>query len=179
MSFGVVYSDCRNLRVIRDRSAAVANIKQRKGDQLSPPALTTAWTHDPRVKAAVVAAPAVSYLFGPGSLKDVKIPIQLWRAANDDQVPDEWNTSLVRQELPKPPEEHVVTGAGHYAFLPPAARHWPDELRRSAPTIRNSIGMRFIATSTARSLHSSGKPLLRSAHGPNCELTPGSRATLP
>jgi predicted dienelactone hydrolase len=97
-------------------------IKQKNGDQLSPPAITTAWTHDPRVKAAVVAAPAVSYLFGPGSLKDVKIPIQLWRASNDDQVPDEWNTSLVRQELPKAPEEHVVTGAGHYAFLSPLRR---------------------------------------------------------
>lgn len=106
-------------------------IKQRNGDQLSPPALTTAWTHDPRVKAAVVAAPAVSYLFGPGSLKDVKIPIQLWRASNDDQVPDEWNTSLVRRELPKAPEEHVVTGAGHYAFLPPCG----EALARQAPQI--------------------------------------------
>lgn len=106
-------------------------IKQKNGDQLSPPAITTAWTHDPRVKAAVVAAPAVSYLFGPGSLKDVKIPIQLWRASNDDQVPDEWNTSLVRQELPKAPEEHVVTGAGHYAFLPPCG----EALARQAPQI--------------------------------------------
>jgi predicted dienelactone hydrolase len=106
-------------------------IKQPNGGQLTPPALTTAWTHDLRVKAAVVAAPAVSYLFGPGSLKDVKIPIQLWRASNDDQVPDEWNTSLVRRELPKAPEEHVVTGAGPYAFLPPCG----EALARQAPQI--------------------------------------------
>jgi predicted dienelactone hydrolase len=106
-------------------------IKQRNGDQLNPPDLTTAWTHDPRVKAAVVAAPAVSYLFGPGSLKDVKIPIQLWRASNDEQVPDEWNTLLIRQELPKPPEEHVVIGAGHFAFLPPCG----EALARQAPQI--------------------------------------------
>lgn len=78
-------------------------IKQRNGDQLSPEAFTPMWTHDRRVKAAVVAAPAVSYLFGPGSLKDVKIPIQLWRASNDDQVQDAWNTAVVLQELPKPP----------------------------------------------------------------------------
>ena len=73
-------------------------IKQRNGDQLSPPILAPAWVHDRRVKAAVVAAPAASYLFGPGSLNSVKIPIQLWRAANDDQVPDEWNTALLRNE---------------------------------------------------------------------------------
>ena len=52
-------------------------IKQRNGDQLSPESLIPVWTHDQRVKAAVVAAPAVSYLFGPGSLKDVKVPIPI------------------------------------------------------------------------------------------------------
>jgi len=94
-------------------------IKQRNGDPLRPVTLSPVWTHDQRVKAAVVAAPAVSYLFGPGSLKAVRIPIQLWRASNDDQVPDAWNTAQVRQELPNPAEEHVVTRAGHYVFLPP------------------------------------------------------------
>jgi predicted dienelactone hydrolase len=96
-------------------------IKQRNGDQLSPQMVTAAWTHDNRVKAVVLAAPAVSYLFGPGSLKDVTVPVQLWRASNDDQVPDAWNTAVIRQELPKTPEEHVVTRAGHYAFLPPCS----------------------------------------------------------
>lgn len=64
-------------------------------------------------------------------MKDVKIPIQLWRASNDDQVPDAWNTAVVLQELPKPPEEHVVTGAGHYAFLPPCS----ETLAKQAPQI--------------------------------------------
>src|SRR5215467_3494830 len=41
-------------------------IRQRNGDQLSPETFTPAWTRDQRVKAAVIAAPAVSYLFGPG-----------------------------------------------------------------------------------------------------------------
>src|SRR5262249_27945745 len=68
-------------------------IKQRNGDQLSPTP-TAVWLHDRHVRAAVVAAPAVSYLFGPGSLNAVHIPIQLWRAAQDDQVPDAWNTAL-------------------------------------------------------------------------------------
>ncbi len=52
----------------------------------------------------------------------MKIPIQLWRASNDDQVPDVWNTALIRQELPRPPEEHIVTGAGQFAFLPPCSQ---------------------------------------------------------
>jgi predicted dienelactone hydrolase len=106
-------------------------VKERNGDQLSPAVTAPAWVHDKRVKAAVVAAPAVSYLFGPGSLKDVKIPIQLWRAGDDEQVPDDWNTALIRRELPTAPEEHVVPRAGHYAFLPPCS----DSLTKQAPQI--------------------------------------------
>jgi len=79
----------------------------------------------------VIAAPVVSYLFGPGSLRDVKIPIQLWRAGDDEQVPDEWNTALIRKELPTIPEEHVVPRAGHSAFLPPCS----DSLAKQAPQI--------------------------------------------
>jgi predicted dienelactone hydrolase len=124
-------SRMRQLCLNRPTAPECFFIKQRNGDMLSLEVLTTAWTHDKRVKAAVVVAPAVSYLFGPGSLKDVKIPIQLWRASNDDQVPDEWNTLLIRQELPKPPEEHVVTGAGHYAFLPPC----DESLAKQVPQI--------------------------------------------
>jgi predicted dienelactone hydrolase len=124
-------SRMRELCTKRPAAPECLFIKQRNGDQLSLDTLTPAWTHDKRVKAAVVAAPAVSYLFGPGSLKDVKIPIQLWLASNDNQAPDAWNTALIRQELPKPPEEHVVTGAGHYAFLPPCN----EALAKQAPQI--------------------------------------------
>ena len=121
----------RQLCTTRPNAPECLFVKQRHGDQLSAEGLIPDWTHDLRVKAAVVVAPAVSYLFGPGSLKDVKIPIQLWRASNDDQVPDAWNTAIIRQELPKPPEEHLVTGAGHYAFLAPCS----EVLARQAPQI--------------------------------------------
>jgi predicted dienelactone hydrolase len=124
-------SRMRELCTKRPTAPECLFIKQRNGDQLNPEAFIPVWTHDQRVKAAVVAAPAVSYLFGPGSLKDVKIPIQLWRGSDDDQVLDAWNTALIRQELPKPPEEHVVTGAGHYAFLPPCS----EALAKQAPQI--------------------------------------------
>ena len=124
-------SRMRELCATRPTAPECAFIKQRNGDQLSPETFTPTWTHDQRVKAAVIAAPAVSYFFGPGSLKAIRIPIQLWRASNDDQAPDTWNTALIRQELPKPPEEHVVTRAGHYAFLPPCS----EALARQAPQI--------------------------------------------
>ena len=106
-------------------------VKQRGGDQLELVTGNPTWPHDTRVKAAVVAAPAVSYLFGPDSLKGVVIPIQLWRASDDDQVPDEWNTAIVRRELPRTPEEHVVSGAGHYIFLAPCS----ETLAKQVPQI--------------------------------------------
>ena len=121
----------RELCTNRPTAPECVFIKQRNGDQLRPEPLTTGWTSDHRVKAAVVAAPAVSCLFGPESLRDVSIPIQLWRASDDDQVPDAWNTALIRHELPKAPEEHVVTGAGHYAFLAPCS----ERLGRQIPQI--------------------------------------------
>ena len=124
-------SRMRELCATRPSAPECLFIKQRNGDQLSPETLAPVWTHDRRLKAAVVAAPAVSYLFGPGSLKAVRIPIQLWRASDDDQVPDAWNTALIRRELSRPAKEHVVARAGHYAFLPPCS----ETLARQAPQI--------------------------------------------
>lgn len=94
-------------------------IKRRHGDQLKPAAGDPRWVHDTRIKAAVVAAPAVSFLFGSGNLQHVTIPVQLWRAEKDTQAPDSWNSSIVRKELPRPPEDHVVAGADHFVFLAP------------------------------------------------------------
>jgi len=123
----------RMLQLCSERPSApeCSFVKQRNGDQLDKVTKTPNWVHDERVKAAVVAAPAVSYLFGPGSLKAVNIPIQLWRASNDEQVPDEWNTAVIRRELPRAPEEHVVTSAGHFVFLPPCS----DVQAKQAPQI--------------------------------------------
>ncbi|MBR0874360.1 dienelactone hydrolase [Bradyrhizobium tropiciagri] len=78
-----------------------------------------AWAADPRIKAAVVAAPAFGFAFVNGGLEKVRIPIQLWRAADDRHQPAPWYEEPVRAGLPNPPEYHVVTGAGHYDFLPP------------------------------------------------------------
>ena len=78
-----------------------------------------AWTPDPRIKAAVAAAPAFGFTFVNGGLEKVRIPIQLWRAADDKHQPNPWYEEKVRAALPNPPEYHVVDGAGHFDFLPP------------------------------------------------------------
>jgi predicted dienelactone hydrolase len=96
-------------------------VKQRQGDQLERPASPPVWVHDARIKAAVIAAPAVGFLFEGGGLKQVSVPVELWRASNDHQAPDPWNSGIVRKELPKPPEEHVVPGVDHFVFLAPCS----------------------------------------------------------
>jgi predicted dienelactone hydrolase len=82
-----------------------------------------AWLPDPRVKAGVIAAPAFGFAFDRAGLKSVRIPIQLWRAADDRHQPNPWYEEEVRLGLPQPPEYHVVAGAGHYDFLTPCGPH--------------------------------------------------------
>lgn len=81
------------------------------------PLAPSAWTHDTRVKAAVIAAPAVGYAFEPNGLTNVHIPIQLWGSANDVVVAD--SAEVVRRLLPAAPEYHLVANAGHFAFMRP------------------------------------------------------------
>jgi predicted dienelactone hydrolase len=95
-------------------------IKAANGDQLTPSNAIPLWVHDARIKAAVIAAPAASYLFGPGDL-EVKVPIQLWRAENDTQAPDAWNGAVVRDNLKAHPDMHRVDGADHFVFLAPCS----------------------------------------------------------
>jgi len=78
-------------------------------------ALLPHWTHDARIKAVVSAAPALGYTFK--DLSKVTMPVQLWRAANDQILPDPEYASAVKAALPKPPEYHVVPRAGHFDFL--------------------------------------------------------------
>lgn len=89
------------------------------------------WHHDPRVKAAVIAAPAIGYTFTKDGLAAVTAPIQLWRAKNDKIAANEWNADIVREALPKPPEDHLVANAGHFDFLAPCT----DALAKVAPEI--------------------------------------------
>ena len=76
---------------------------------------------DARVKAAVVAAPALGFTFSPDGLTNVKVPVQLWRAENDTLVPHPRYAEAVRLALPEAPDYRVVANAGHYDFLAPCS----------------------------------------------------------
>jgi predicted dienelactone hydrolase len=82
-----------------------------------PPVSPAPWHHDPRIKAAVIAAPAVGYAFEPQGLRHLTIPIQLWVAGHDPVVDD--SPAIVRRLLPRAPEYHFVGPAGHLSFITP------------------------------------------------------------
>ena len=97
-----------------------ALITSNHGDATKLPVLPAgAWVHDPRIKAAVVAAPALGYTFGRDGLAGVHVPVQLWRAELDHILPQPFFAQAVRDDLPAPPEYHVVAGADHLDFLTP------------------------------------------------------------
>jgi predicted dienelactone hydrolase len=74
---------------------------------------------DLRIKAALVAAPALGFSFAPDGLKSVKVPVQLWSAENDVMVPTPRYAEAVRLALPQAPDYRVVHKAGHYDFMAP------------------------------------------------------------
>jgi predicted dienelactone hydrolase len=93
--------------------------------------------HDTRIKAAVVAAPAVVYTFPPQGLAKVTIPFQVWAAGQDVIAASRWNADLLQATLPTPPEFHAVAEAGHFDFLAPCsdafAKMVPPELCAEPP----------------------------------------------
>ncbi|RFB70997.1 MULTISPECIES: dienelactone hydrolase [unclassified Herbaspirillum] len=91
-------------------------------------------TKDDRIKAAVVAAPAIGFTFSPDGLREVTMPVQLWRAEDDVILPHPSYAEAVRLALPKPPEYHVVPNAGHFDFLAPCN----EALATRVPEICNS-----------------------------------------
>ena len=107
----------------------------KSGSNLAAPLTSaTARAADPRIKAAVVAAPALGFTFSPDGLKNVKVPVQLWRAENDVLVPHPRYAEAVRLALPEAPDYHVVPNAGHFDFLVPCS----NALASIAPAICTS-----------------------------------------
>ena len=76
---------------------------------------------DPRVRAIVVAAPALGFTLAKGGARDVRVPVQLWRADADAVLPAPDYADAVRAALPVAPEFHGVPGAGHFDFLAPCS----------------------------------------------------------
>ena len=86
---------------------------------------------DPRIRAAVIAAPALGFAFGREGLKHVGLPVQLWRAEDDHILPNPDYAEAVRIALPTSPEFHLVANADHFDFLAPCS----SLLRQFAPQI--------------------------------------------
>jgi predicted dienelactone hydrolase len=86
---------------------------------IRPSALPTAFVHDSRIAAAVIAAPGLGFSFTLAGLAGVTAPIQLWRGDSDEIVPHPRHAQNVYDGLPTKPEYHVVPNAGHFAFLAP------------------------------------------------------------
>ena len=94
-------------------------VVQHHGDPLDSTTVpASVWTHDARIKAVALASPAVLVLFQSGGLRGVHVPVLMWRGAHDENAPDAWNAAVVRAGLAVPPEEHVVSNAGHFVFMP-------------------------------------------------------------
>jgi predicted dienelactone hydrolase len=91
----------------------------------------SAFVHDARITAAVVAAPALGFAFEREGLKHVNVPLQLWRAEDDHLLPNPDYAQAVRDALPRPPEYHVVANADHFDFLAPCN----PRVAQSAPEI--------------------------------------------
>jgi predicted dienelactone hydrolase len=89
------------------------------GSLALPLRATTASAAELRIKAAVVAAPALGFTFSPDGLKNVKVPVQLWRADNDVLLPHPRYAEAVQLALLQAPDYHVVPDAGHFDFLVP------------------------------------------------------------
>jgi predicted dienelactone hydrolase len=75
-------------------------------------------THDPRIKAAVIADP-LAVAFAADSFAAVKVPVQLWASerGGDGVLPHD--VAAVDTNLSAKHEYRVVPNAGHFAFVPP------------------------------------------------------------
>ena len=105
--------------------------KETPEDAARPFPPRSAFVHDARIKAAVVAAPALGFAFEREGLAGVRIPVQLWRAGDDHLLPNPDYAEAVRVALPRPPEYHVVPNADHFDFLAPCS----EPLAKSVPMI--------------------------------------------
>ena len=89
------------------------------GHPIPNDALAGRWVHDPRIKAVVSAAPALGFTYGKDGLKGITVPVQLWKASDDEILPGDEYAEAVHRNFSRPHEYHVVQGAKHFDFLTP------------------------------------------------------------
>jgi predicted dienelactone hydrolase len=103
--------DCR-LRAAAGRDAPAAE---------AGPVVPPAFAQDGRLRALVIAAPALGFTFAPAGLVAVTMPVQLWQAEDDVILPPRLYAEPVRAALPRTPEFHSVARAGHFDFMAPCS----------------------------------------------------------
>jgi predicted dienelactone hydrolase len=86
--------------------------------------------HDARIKAAVLADPAVSWAFTPNNLSTIRVPLQIWRSELGGNGVSAEGTEFVARSIPNHPDVHTVPAA-HFAFLAPCSA----ELAAAVPRI--------------------------------------------
>jgi predicted dienelactone hydrolase len=96
----------------------------------APPANAAPVAHDPRIRAAVLAAPALGFAFAPSGLSKVTVPVQLWRAEWDTVLPQPYYAEVVHGLLPKA-DYRLAAHADHFDFMSPCS----DQLAKLAPDI--------------------------------------------
>jgi len=126
------------------------------------------FTADPRIKAAVIAAPGLGFTFADGGLDSVRVPVQLWSGDRDETVPFASNTRVVQEGLGSRVEAHRIPGATHLSFLapcgllkPPAVCGDPEGFDREA--VHASMNAEVIRFFSARMPPSGAPP---SGHAP-------------
>ena len=91
---------------------------------------TTTLTHDPRIKAFVLADPFNTFP-AADDLKNVSAPIQIWASEfGGDGVVPHAAPALVTV-LPRKPDFHLVRNSAHFAFLAPC----PAAMKKNVPEI--------------------------------------------
>ena len=85
----------------------------------SPPPPAAAWVTDGRVKAVVLAVPAMGFIFGRSGLSGVHVPVQLWEAGKDQVLDPRWNSRPIAANLPQPPDVRIAAMADHPDFEAP------------------------------------------------------------
>jgi len=90
-------------------------------------------THDPRIKALVLADPGFTFLLGRDELKPVTLPVQLWSSELGGAGGTAQSVAELMLWLPVKPDFHLVAHGDHWAFIAPCTA----EQAKSLPRVCN------------------------------------------
>ncbi|WP_095202215.1 alpha/beta hydrolase family protein [Mesorhizobium carmichaelinearum] len=99
-------------------------------------------THDLRIKAIVVADPLSVVFQTTDSVKDVKVPLQLWSSEFGGDAVSPADVKRLTGLLPPTLDFHVVPNAVHFSFLTPCP---PEDARKPSPACIDAPGFDRIA----------------------------------